>query len=107
MKVKFSEIRDSFLYWCIIRASVLKDKNVNHIWPEFDAENVDVKFIVNGVELPLIQAFEDMKQQDERRIKEAAMEYADERLSEVWDLIEIIKNTIHDKLGVDRGEEEL
>jgi len=102
MKIKFSEIRDTFLGWCIIHASTIKDKNINNIWPEIDAENLDVQFIVNNVELPIIQAFEDLREQDERRIKEAGLEYANEKLSKFWDVLNEIENKIHDELGIEK-----
>jgi len=74
METDFYKIKDTFLGWCIVSASTHKDKNIMNIWPDLHKPGggFDVKFIVNGVELPLTEAFEELKAQVDRMVAEKA-----------------------------------
>jgi hypothetical protein len=105
MKINFEEHRDNLLGYCIINASVKKDKNIKNIWPELNSKNLDIQFIVNGVELPLIQSFDDLRDQMDRRIAEKALELVQEKLGEVSELTNLITNELErvakEKLGIE------
>lgn len=111
MEVDFSKIRDTFLAWCIISASTLKDKNIMNIWPDLHKKGggLDVKFIINGVELPLEQAFEELHQQMERMVSEKAYELIKEKFADITNTVENlerkIKQMVKEKLGITIDDE--
>ena len=100
MKTTIKEMREKsdFLHHMMIK-SVTRLGTVNKVWPEFPKDGIwDIKFIMNGVELPLVEASLDLN------IREEAMNIIhdkffdlDETLNE---LIANAKQKFAEKLGV-------
>lgn len=107
-KLTIQEMRDKapLLEWLMISASVYKDKNINNIWPELPKDGKwNIQLIVNNVELPAVEAFEKIRKQDERRIKEEAVKLLREKFYNLDDVLEDVTQSIisnfSEKLGVE------
>jgi hypothetical protein len=102
-KLTYEEIRKNhkFLDWVFIHSMVFKDA-VKTIRTEDD--NYNFQFIVNGIELPIIQTFADLDKQLDRMVNEKAMELIEEKFSVLHELVSDLSNaatqTFRDKLGV-------
>jgi len=110
MKATIKELREKagFLYDMILKSVTMKG-NVNDIWPEFPKDGKwDVKLIMNGVELPLIEAFEELKETLDSHVKEKAMDLISDKFSDlneiIHDLSEGAKRKFAEKLGVEYEE---
>jgi predicted enzyme involved in methoxymalonyl-ACP biosynthesis len=105
MKINFEEHKDNLLGYCIVNASTKKDENIENIWPELDSKNLEIQFIINGVELPLIQSFDDIQKQMDRLIKEKAFELFQEKLGDISTMINFVINDLErvakEKLGIE------
>lgn len=92
MKITYDDIRkkNSFFDWFLIHAITLKDKQsgervINKLRPE-DGK-WDIKLTIEGIELPLLETFEDLQKQDKERITEKAIELMDEKLNEITEVL--------------------
>jgi len=106
MKATFKELREKsdFLYHMIIK-SVTKKGVVSNIWSEFPADGKwDIKLTMDGVELPLIEAFEDLKETLDINIREEAMNIVHDKFFDLdetlQELSENAKRKFAEKLGV-------
>lgn len=95
-----------YLEWLMVSAAVWKDKNIDNIWSELPKDGKwNIQLIVNGVELPAIKAFEEIRKQDEYRIKKEAAELLREKfynLDEVLeDLTQSVISNFSEKLGIE------
>lgn len=108
MKATIKELRErekaGFLYDMVIKSVTMKG-SVNDIWPEFPKDGKwDIKLTINGVELPIVEAFEDLKRGIDTHIKEEAMGLISDKLSDLDDVIyglsEGAKQKFAEKLGV-------
>jgi hypothetical protein len=110
MDINFIDIKDTFLGWCIISASTHKDKNILNVWPDWKpGDGIDAKFIVNGVELPLVESFDELKAQVDRMVAEKSYELISEKFSDLTDTVESlerkIKRTAKERLGITLDDE--
>ena len=111
MKITYADIRkkNSFFDWFFIHAVTLKDKQsgervINKLRPE-DGK-WDIKFTVEGVELPLLETFEDLQKQDEERITEKAVELMEEKLHEITEaLMDMQERGEREVKAIIRGED--
>jgi len=107
MKIDFMKIRDTFLGYCLVNSVTHADK-VKEITGKTPDGLYEIQFIVNGVELPLEETFEDINQQIERMVKEKALELLKEKFSEMEDIMaqitEELKRKAEEKLGIEIQE---
>lgn len=95
-----------YLEWLMVSAVVYKDKDIENIWPELPKDGKwNIQLIVNDVELPAVEAFEELRKQDEYRIKEEAVKLLREKFYNLDDVLEdVTQSIIHDfseKLGIE------
>jgi len=114
MKISIQEMRNKHLWlleWVVIHAfTLLKKKDQEEIKLTKDQEGLDIKLTMNGVELPLIQSFEDMQKQDDDRIKKEAKELVLEKFQQyedfLYDMMKELKKDALKKMGIELTEEE-
>ncbi|KKN33237.1 hypothetical protein LCGC14_0805760 [marine sediment metagenome] len=89
MKISYDDIRkeNSLFDWFFIHAITLKDKQsgrkiINSMDRPKDGK-WDIKLTIEGIELPLLKTFKDLEKQDDRRIKEKAVELIQEKLNRI------------------------
>ena len=106
MKTTIKEMREKsdFLHHMMIK-SVTRLGTVNEVWPEFPADGKwDIKLTMNGVELPIVEAFEELKETLDINIREEAMNIIHDKFFDLDetlnDLIANAKRKFAEKLGV-------
>jgi len=106
MKATIKELRDKsdFLVNMIIKSATRKGK-VTGLWPKFPKDGKwDIKLTMNEIELPLIEAFEELKETLDSHVKEEALGLISDKLSDlddvIHDLSEGAKRKFAKKLGV-------
>jgi hypothetical protein len=76
-----------FLQWAFVEAAVKKNKNVQEIWPDMCGGNEpkewDIKLVVNGVDLPLLETIKNIESQLDRMVKEQAEKMLQNKIGEV------------------------
>ena len=110
--INFQELLDEghFLEWWII-ASVTKAGALEEVLRDGkEPKNLQVEFIVNGVDLPVKETFKRMKEQDDERILKAAKVMVQDKLNDTLDKVHELTSEIEalafKKLGVKVEEEE-
>lgn len=102
-QITYDEIKKTcpFLDWVFIHAITLKDA-VDKIKNLKPGQPYDISFTVNGVELPIIKTFQDLGEQDERRIQDGVKEIIEDKFTDLdnnlSDLFEDVKNAYLKKL---------
>ncbi len=109
LTIREMQAEASYLEWAVISASTLKDENIENIWPEMPKDGKwDIKLIVNGVELPIVEAFEQLREQDERRIGKEAIRIIEDKFTDLENvLFDLRENTIRkfsEKLNIEYEE---
>jgi len=106
MKTTIKEMREKsdFLHHMMIK-SVTRLGTVNEVWPEFPADGKwDITLTMNGVELPIVEAFEELKESLDINIREEAMNIIHDKFFDLDetlnDLIANAKRKFAEKLGV-------
>ena len=86
MKIDFMKERDTFLGYCLIKGVTHKYKNKKTFLPKVEGGH-DVQFIVNGVELPLLEIFKDIENQIEEMVRKKALELLEEKFADMSDFV--------------------
>ena len=102
-RMTFDEMRKDypFLEFMFIKAATLKKGAIDEL---IEAKNEDgtyeISLMVNGVELPLIEAFRDLEKQRDRMIREVAAELIKEKFANLDDVLYEAERTLREELGV-------
>lgn len=106
MKESINELRkqSEFLVTMIIKA-VTRKGNIAKIYPRFPKDGKwDIKLTMNGVELPIIEAFKDIEDAIDSYVAEEAHKLICDKFSDlqdiIYDLTEQAKRDFAEKLGV-------
>lgn len=103
MKIDFMKIRDTFLGYCLVNSVTHRDK-LNEVTGKCSDGLYDIKFIVNEVELPLEETFEDIEKQIDEMVRKKALELLEEKFGEMTDVVyritEELKRKAQDQLGL-------
>jgi len=103
MKIDFMKERDSFLGYCMVNAVTHADKLVDITGKSPDG-NYEIQFIINGVELPLKETFEDIEKQIDEMVAKKALELLEEKFLDMTDIVyhitEELKRTAQEKLNL-------
>ncbi len=89
--------REDFLHWFIISA-ITDSRKIDEIMAQegFDASNLEVKFFVNGFELPVEETIESINKQLDRMVEEKAIELLNERVCDLDEILEDFKEKFDD-----------
>lgn len=111
-KVSFEKLRknnESLLEILIIKCLSNKRKNGKILWEkltkkEFDPQNMDIQFSINGYEFPVVELFQQFQNQIDDLVKKEAVELIHEKFSDldtmVCDLQIKIKEIAFERLGI-------
>jgi hypothetical protein len=107
MKIDFGKERDSFLGYCMVNAVTHADK-VSEVTGKSPDGNYDIQFIINGVELPLEETFEDIEKQMDEMVRKKALELIEEKLADISDtayqITEELKKRAAERLNLEIEE---
>lgn len=116
-KVSFEKIRengDLLLEILILKCLSKKIKNGKILWERLDAgnldaQNMDIKFSIDGLDFPVVEIFQEFAEQHDRMITEAARELIQERFNDFDDVLcdmeESVKDLATKKLGINWRED--
>jgi hypothetical protein len=82
--------------------------------PDYDVKKIDIKFIVNGIDFPVIEAVYDMEKQIEWMVDKKAKEIVNDKLGDVFNKLSDFQNNVEksvtkelsSKLGIELEDEE-
>ena len=94
-----SRSREDFLHWFII-STITDSGKIYEIKDQegFDSTNLEVKFSVNGIDLPVEETFESINRQLDRMIEEKAVELLNNKLYNFNDLVKEFQDNVNDKI---------
>ena len=87
MKIDFMKERDTFLGYCMVNAVTHKYKDGKTFLPSKSEGGFDVQFIVNGIELPLKETFQDIENQIDEMVRKKALELLEEKFADMSDFV--------------------
>jgi len=106
MKLSIEDIQKqcNFLEYCFINAaSKMSEKKFKALVKSHDGEGRwDIKLVVNGFELPLLETFKDIEKQRERMIEEAAKEQVENKLGNIENIFTDTIDDLREKLQLER-----
>jgi len=100
MKMDIMEMKEKcpWLEYALIGAATEADKNITNLWPKIP-KHWDIKFIANGVELPVVKTFLNIAKQHEEMIIKKAKELISEKFSDLSDLITDLEERIKPEIS--------
>jgi hypothetical protein len=107
MIIDFMKERNTFLGYCMVNAVTHKYKDGKTFLPKVEGGH-DIQFIVNGVELPLIETFKDIENQVEEMVRKKALELLVEKFGDMTDIVfqisEELKRKAKERLNLEIEE---